>query len=141
MLHHSSGQFHTTDLHPTIFKIPCHMPRSTPQVADHALVSDTFGKRIEQLPVKGLAGEFREERLCVLLGDVIIAGFDSPGVQGHRENSHVLCRSNQQPLIKPKQLIVLFDELGEKVQTIRLFPPGIPEVQQCEFSHPCYVLW
>jgi hypothetical protein len=60
------------------------MPRSTAQVADHALVSGTFSKGIEELSIKRFPGEFRDERLGILLGDVVIAGFDGPGVRGHR---------------------------------------------------------
>ena len=128
MLDHRRRKVNPTDLHPPVFEIACHMPRSTPQIADHALVSDTLGKAIEQLSVKGFAGEFLEECLHILLSDLVIARFNSPGGRGHRESSHVLCRSNQQPLIKPKQLIMLLNNLVEKVQSIWLLPPGTPKV-------------
>jgi hypothetical protein len=141
MLDHSRREINATNLQPSVFEIPCHMPRSTAQVAHHTPPLDTLRKGIQQVSVKGFAGEFLEECLRILLGDLVIAGFDGPGGRGHRENSHVLCRSNQQPLIKPKQLIMLRNNLVEKMQSIRLLPPGIPEVQQCQFSHPCYVLW
>jgi len=68
-----------TCVHSDVAKSTRHMPRSTSQVADHSPASDTLGKGIEQLSVKGFAGEFLEERLRILPGNLVIAGFDGPG--------------------------------------------------------------
>jgi hypothetical protein len=56
MLDHRRREVHTTDLHVPVFEIPCHMPRSTPQVTHRAPSTDTLGKGIEQVSIKG----FRE---------------------------------------------------------------------------------